>query len=250
MKTLRKAGHLLLPLCLGAWGCILLRLYLSGQLAQLQNPAYHGTTLFFGLLLMLICVSYPFFFDFPAETGSSLSLPAIGRGLLLLMPLAAYLLLPEDLLSINFLRQRASFNLLSPGALQRFLPGKPGELKRLLLAQVAEGSKEDIVPLDLLELIYLSQNQELREQYDNQRVVIPGQWLSEDETHFKIARLLIFCCAADGRTVALRINGRTDLKNDGTFIEVTGTLKFKPDTPVPELDLIEVNLLDQEARWE
>ncbi len=239
MRILLKAQSLLLPLSLGAWGCILLRLHLSGQLSQIQNPAYHDITLSFGILLMLICVSYPFFFDLFSENGSHLTAQAAGRAALLALPLAAYLLLPEDLQSAQFLRQRASYNLLSPAALQRFLPGKPGELHRLLLEQVDEVSKDEVVLLDLLELIYLSQDRVLRERYNGQRVVISGQWLSEDETHFKIARLLIFCCAADGRTVALRVNGRTDLKSDGVFIEVTGTLGFKTDTPVPELELID-----------
>jgi uncharacterized membrane protein YcgQ (UPF0703/DUF1980 family) len=244
MGWILKIRSFLLPLCGGLWGCVLLRLYASGQLSQVQNPAYHNITLVFSLLLILACLAFPFFFDAPSESSSGTWYSAPGKGLLLLLPIAAYLLLPEEILTTSFLKQRSSLNLLSPGALQRFLPGKPGELRRLLLEQVQDVPKTETVPLDLLELIYLSQDAELRDHYNGQQVSLPGQWLSDDADHFKIARLLIFCCAADGRTLTLRVNGHSDLQEDGTWIEITGTLRFSPGTPVPELNLIECRKMD------
>ncbi|NJK90736.1 MAG: hypothetical protein HC904_02215 [Blastochloris sp.] len=53
----------LLPLALGAWGCVLLRLHFTGQLSQLQNPAYHPLTLAFALLLVALCLLFPLLFD-------------------------------------------------------------------------------------------------------------------------------------------------------------------------------------------
>jgi uncharacterized membrane protein YcgQ (UPF0703/DUF1980 family) len=247
MNLFYKLRHIPGPLFLGLWGCLLLRLCLSGQLSQVQNPAYHGLTFYFSLLLLVMCLGYPFLFDPPS--GISIpSWPRLGGGTILFsLPLVAYALLPEDILSTQFLRQRANFNLASPDALQRFLPGKPGELHRLLLEQVQSTTKEEVVPLDLLELVYLSQDQELRQRYANQQVVIPGQWLAEDEDHFKLGRLLIFCCAADGRTVLVRVNGKTTLKgdlDDGSWIEITGTIQFKDKKSAPELDLISYEIME------
>jgi hypothetical protein len=236
---LLRLRYFLIPLCLGAWGCVLLRLYLSGQLAQIQNPTYHPFTFGFALILIFIAISFPLLFDPPETTSASPSLAALGgRALLLLLPFFAYLHLPDDFISTNFLRQRTSSALLSPGALKRFLPGKPGELYRLLKEQAETTPKDQPVSLDLLELIYLSQDKQLRELYDGHQVVIFGQWLSENPTQFKLARLLIFCCAADGRTVTLNVHGQTDLKDDGSWLEVIGTLRYDADTNIPKLELI------------
>ncbi|NJK90737.1 MAG: hypothetical protein HC904_02220 [Blastochloris sp.] len=148
----------------------------------------------------------------------------------------AYLALPQDLALTNLLRSRSSSQPLNPNTLQRFLPGKPGELRQLLLEQGRESSPGDLIFLDLLELVYLAQDPTLRPLYQGRQVSLRGQWLAEDAEHFKIARLLIFCCAADGRSISLRVHGTTHPLEDGTWIEIRGTLNLE-DSPHPILEL-------------
>jgi hypothetical protein len=240
-KTFFSAAPILsyffLPLSLGVWGCVLLQLYLSGKLLQLQHISYHPLTLATALLLLVSAVCFPFFFDPPPSARPLARTPLFSSLFILLFPLTAYFWLPDEVITTDFLRKRSSSSLLHPGALQRFLPGKPGELYRLLQEQAEEAAPDEILPLDLLELSYLSQDPKLRALYHHKKVLILGQWLAEDAEHFRIAKLLIFCCAADGRTISLRVNGKTDLKMDGTWIEVIGHLSLPEDTALPELHL-------------
>lgn len=237
---LARLRYVLLPVCLGSWGCILLKLYLSDQLRQIQHPSYQFITLSFSIILILSALSFFIFFDPPRTDEHARSLPATGAILLILIvPTLAYLALPTDLITTDFLRQRSSnSNLMSPGVIRRFLPGKPGELYKLLTEQVQDVPKNETLSLDLLELIYLSQDQRLRALYEGQQVIILGQCLTDNATQFKLARLLIYCCAADGRTVQVPIRGQIDSNLDGAWLELGGVLVFDPDTNLPYINLL------------
>lgn len=237
---LARLRYALLPACLGTWGCLLLKLYLSDQLRQIQHPSYQLITFYFSILLIIISLSFFILFDPPQVSISSHPLPATGGLLLvLIVPLVAYLILPSDLITTDFLRQRSSnSNLMSPGVIRRFLPGKPGELYKLLTEQVQDASKNESISLDLLELIYLSQDQRLRNLYEGHRVTILGQCLTDTADRFNLARLLIYCCAADGRTILVPIHGKIDFNLDSVWLELEGVLVFDPETNLPHINLL------------
>jgi|GEM_PF-1078822 len=237
-SVLSKIRFFLPPLILGAWGCVLLRMKLSGALLELQNPAYHPLTLGAVGLLLLTAIVYPFLFD-ASNSQPPLKLHKAAAGLLLLLPVAAWLALPGKNANAGMLTRRET-SLGSDLSLYRLLKVDPDELHDELLQRVQSAGTDSFINLDLLELNRITQCKDLQDAYQGHHVTLLGQWLpGETGGEFKLVQVIMFCCAADARVVGTKVMGDAGHRAKGDWLEVDADLQFDEGSNAPRLRLLE-----------
>jgi uncharacterized repeat protein (TIGR03943 family) len=98
------------------------------------------------------------------------------------------------------------------------------------LQRTADGS----IVVEVLDLLYAAQDNELRKDFENKRVELIGQLMpdksatvSEGPQRFKAVRMFMTCCAADARPVATFVETAKmpDLP-EMTWVRITGTSTF------------------------
>ncbi|MFQ3671768.1 MAG: hypothetical protein SNJ84_09965, partial [Verrucomicrobiia bacterium] len=93
MRAWLPPAFLLPALILGIWGCLLIRLHVSGDLINLQATRFHPLTLIAAIACLLTALAAPLLFQPPPRpTPLPRLLTLLGQALILLLPPAAYLL--------------------------------------------------------------------------------------------------------------------------------------------------------------
>lgn len=103
------------------------------------------------------------------------------------------------------------------------LPGEEG-------VEYFTRSPDGAIELETIDLLFAAGEQALRDEFDNQRVVVTGQFVpptGSDAGQFDLVRMFMVCCAADARPVGIKVGvpQSPDLPRMG-WIRVTGTARF------------------------
>lgn len=86
------------------------------------------------------------------------------------------------------------------------------------------------IQLETLDLLFAAAEPALREEFENQRVSVVGQFVpprSAGDGEFDLVRMIMVCCAADARPLGVKISAPppAELPSMG-WIRVTGTARF------------------------
>jgi uncharacterized repeat protein (TIGR03943 family) len=219
----------LLPaLVFGIWGCLLFRLHLSQELANLQSPRFHLYTLTAAAFLLLLSILHPLLF-IPSPSAPAPSFPSLAKKCLsilwLLLPAGAYLMLPPAFTTPAALLDRAWSSASNGSGVSARGRVDPEAVRAFIL------NSDPHVPLSLspVDLLVVQGEKELQEVLKDRQVEVLGQWMQleeKDPLEFRLVRLLMVCCAADARPIGLMTLGSAEGAEPGAWFKVTGTLIF------------------------
>jgi uncharacterized repeat protein (TIGR03943 family) len=93
------------------------------------------------------------------------------------------------------------------------------------LPRAADGN----VALEVTDLLYGENEESLRKEFSGKTIEVVGQYLPGSRPNeFKIVRMLIVCCAADARPIAVPVQApKTVSVADMSWVKVIGTAEFK-----------------------
>ncbi len=98
------------------------------------------------------------------------------------------------------------------------------------------------IQVETLDLLFAAQEPALREEFENQRVSIIGQYIPPrggPEGGFDLVRMFVVCCAADARPLGIKVVGKSVEVPRMGWVRITGVARFedKGGTIEPRLEL-------------
>lgn len=218
-------AFLLPAFIIGIWGCLLARLFVSGDLINLQAPKFHLLTLGAAGVCLLLALAAPLLFQ-PRTLGVSPGrwLTLLGQSLILLLPAAAYLMQGPVFATPAALLDRA-WSLASARhatGLPRTARPNPAAVKKRLAAA------DPAVPfsVSMLDLFAIESDPQLRDAFTDRSIELLGQFLPAEDERFRLVRLLMICCAADARPIGLVVEGPSPDVEPGAWALAIGRLDF------------------------
>jgi uncharacterized repeat protein (TIGR03943 family) len=188
-------------------------------------------------MLILFSVLYLLLFQ-PAQ-ATSRTAPGtarqLGRWIMLLLPVVAAAVLSPSAFSSTTISKR-----MGPTAADQMPTwfDKDKQVSQTVLAT----DPNQAAPVDVTDLIQLSQNPSQAKAFDNRKVVSVGHIMRGATP--KLVRLMMWCCAADAVPVTIDLQGNTTgAWKDVDWLAVTGTAQFVTGkdgkvTPVIKVDSI------------
>lgn len=243
-QRLVQASLFLLPaLVFGTWGCLLLRLHLSGELGNLQSPRFHLYTVTAAALLLALSILYPLLF-IPSRSAFIPSFPGLAKKCLsvlwLLLPAGACLMLPPAFTTPTALLERAWSSTANPSGVSANGRVDPEAVRSFIL------NSDPNAPLSLspVDLLVVQGEKGLQDVLEHRRVEVLGQWMpveNKPSNEFRLVRLLMVCCAADARPIGLLTRGEVEGAKPGDWFKGAGTLIFDDpeETIVLQADKVE-----------
>ena len=98
------------------------------------------------------------------------------------------------------------------------------------------------IQVETLDLLFAAEEPALREEFENQRVSILGQYVPPRggaEGGFDLVRMFVVCCAADARPLGIKVTGAPVEVPRMGWVRITGVARFedKGGTIEPSLEL-------------
>ena len=98
------------------------------------------------------------------------------------------------------------------------------------------------IQVETLDLLFAAQEPGLREEFENQRVSIIGQYVPPrggTEGGFDLVRMFVVCCAADARPLGIKVTGEPISVPRMGWVRITGLARFVDNGGVlePSLEL-------------
>jgi len=98
------------------------------------------------------------------------------------------------------------------------------------------------IQVETLDLLFAAEEPGLREEFENQRVSIIGQYVPPRggaEGGFDLVRMFMVCCAADARPLGIKVTGEPVAVPRMGWVRITGTVRFLDNGGVlePSLEL-------------
>ncbi len=103
--------------------------------------------------------------------------------------------------------------------------GKVDDGSEQYLPRAADGN----VALEVTDLLYGESEESLRKEFTGKTIEVVGQYLPGSKPNeFKIVRMLIVCCAADARPIAVPVQAeKTVSAADMSWVKVIGIAEFQ-----------------------
>ena len=104
------------------------------------------------------------------------------------------------------------------------------------------GAPDGSIQLETLDLLFAAQEPGLREEFENQRVSIIGQYIPPrggSGGGFDLVRMFVVCCAADARPLGIKVVGEPVEVPRMGWVRITGVARFEDQGGViePSLEL-------------
>ena len=206
-----RGSNVLQCLIIIVWGCVMVYFYESGRIEHyLTDKGSFRLQCLLGGLGLVILGSINLWFTLSADAfkdhdGSPGTVWTVGKMLVLVVPLTLAVLGTSDRYSDAFLMRK--FQAAPPATASA--AARPGgfsinELERLCGGRTVGGD----IPLGLEQVWQLaSQPDDVRAVIESVRIETVGQIVRDptDPTRWKLSRLVITCCAADARGVAIAL---------------------------------------------
>lgn len=105
------------------------------------------------------------------------------------------------------------------------------------------------IQVETLDLLFAAQEPALREEFENQRVLIVGQYIpprGEKKGGFDLVRMFVVCCAADARPLGIKVVGEPVEVPRMGWVRITGVARFedKGGTMEPSLELEKIEQVE------
>lgn len=241
------------------WGTTFLYFYLSGRIASYLHPHFHVYVLLAGAgLLLLGALSWWATRETDAgcgdctghhegeESARRLSATAVfAFGVLLLPITAAAFISPSQFGEAMVLNRGIITNVWQLPSAE--LPGRswqdaPTWDESVDSADVSwpEDQEEGVeyftrtpdgaIQVETLDLLFAAQEPALREEFENQRVSIIGQYIPPrggPAGGFDLVRMFVVCCAADARPLGIKVVGALVEVPRMGWVRITGVARFE-----------------------
>jgi putative membrane protein len=210
---------------MSAWATVMLHSIASGHIKQLLSPLFRNYVLVAAILLIVLSALYLFLYEPAAENQVPALAPTsrlrqLGRWLVLLLPIVGASILSPSSLSGSTMQNRQLDS--TAGAIQ--MPTWNSTSQANAKAAI-DSDPNQAVPVEVTDLITISQHPEQIKAFDGRKVHVVGQFSKQGGT--KLVRWIMWCCAADAQPWSVSLDGNStgDWK-DQQWLEVTGTAQF------------------------
>jgi uncharacterized repeat protein (TIGR03943 family) len=248
-------------LTLLVWGLLMLWFWVSGRIVAYLHPQFHPLVAGAGAALLLLAPAWWWatreatggrshcdcHHDHDEEPRSAMSAGAVFAFVVLLLPVSAAAFISPSQFGEAAVMNRGIVSSISQ--LPAAGPPTPATLEDAPLLgdgeelpdvdDWPEGQEEGVeyytrgpdgaIQLETIDLLFAAEEPGLRDEFDNQRVSIVGQYVPPRDggTNFDLVRMMMVCCAADARPigVAVETTQSRELPRMG-WIRVTGTARF------------------------
>ena len=88
------------------------------------------------------------------------------------------------------------------------------------------------IQLETIDLLFAASEPALREEFENQRVTLVGQFVPprSNDGSFDLVRMIMVCCAADARPLGIKVTATAPTGVDSMgWVRVTGVARFKEE---------------------
>jgi len=254
------------------WGGLMLWFWASGRIVAYLHPQFHPLVATAGTILLLLapawwwatrenesgCADCGCHHEHDAEPRSALSAGVVFAFAVLLLPVSAAAVFSPSQFGEAAVMNRGIVTSISQ------LPSAAPETTGLDDAPLL-GDGEEIpdvadwpaeqeegveyftrgpggeIQIETIDLLFAAEEQVLRDEFEDQRVSVVGQYVPRDGDagRFDLVRMFMVCCAADARPIGIAVSSaRTpDLPRMG-WIRVTGKARFVEEGGVlqPQLE--------------
>ncbi len=240
-----------------SWAGLFLWFWQGGRLASYLHPQFHAYVATASLVLLFLAALWWWASARPAgccghcgcgEGGhgadgrSRLSAGAALSFAVLLLPAAAAVVISPAQFSEVAVANRGMVTDISqlPSAVPSF--GKAGGAATEGIPETADFAGEEgveyfvrradgAIQLETIDLLFAAEEPALREQFDNQKVAVTGQYVPPTgggSGGFDLVRMFVICCAADARPLGINIVAReaVEVPRMG-WVRITGTARFE-----------------------
>ncbi len=247
--------RLLTFLTLACWSAFLLWFWLSGRVAAYLHPQFHAGVALAGIVLLALV---PLWWWASRETHGTCGHCACGydpahgesrrKGAgavvsfaVLLLPVAAATVVSPGEFGEAAVRNRGLVTDLSqlPSAVATFTQGledlPPSD------GATAVGGEEGVqyftrgpdgvINLETIDLLFAAEEPSFREQFENQKVAVTGQYIPPEGGRagggFDLVRMFVICCAADARPLGISVVAHESVQIPRMgWVRITGTARF------------------------
>lgn len=244
-----------LAIALISWGVVLVYFYSSGRIVKYLAPDFRLIALAGGLGLCVLGLFNLLNCRMVAACGhdhgpedshdhESLDLHPLAALTIMILPIWLCTTWTKDSFSISALTRKG-------------LNDTPAEAGALFLSSVLPPLTKEIIeaqhPMNsdgyrifpLMELFFSSADPEMRELVGGMPIVTEGRLVPDpdpEKNQFRLYRLFITCCAADGRPVPIiaRFKGEAPAVEPNSWISLSGTITY-PDEGEGHIPVLEVD---------
>ena len=229
---------------MSAWATVMLHTIATGHINRLLSPMFRNYVLVGAILLLVLSALYLLLYQPTEQTAPALAptgrppvgnLRQFGRWLVLLIPVIAASILSPSALSSTTAGIRGLDSTAGVTAMPSWDATKQKSAQEALAADPNQP-----VPVEVTDLITLSQNPDQMKAFDGRKVRVVGLFVAQAGSAPKLVRWIMWCCAADAQPAAVALGGNvTGTWKDTDWLEVVGTAHF-PATlghAVPTIDV-------------
>jgi len=243
------------------WGLLLTKFWAGGRIESYLHPQFHPLVALSGFLLLGLAFAWWWatgrpvaaqhdcgcHHDHETEERSALSAGAVMAFVLLLVPVSAATIVSPGQFGEAAVMNRGIVTDISQlpsfappaSALEDAPPLADGEEIPDVAdwpAEQEEGveyftrTADGAIQVETIDLLFAAAEPSLREEFDNQRVSVVGQYVpprKDTSSGFELVRMIMVCCAADARPLGLRVESPAMQGVPAMdWVRVTGTAKF------------------------
>jgi uncharacterized repeat protein (TIGR03943 family) len=210
---------------MSAWAVVMMHTVATGHINELLSPLFRNYVIIAGVMLAVLSVLYLVLYQPTTENPPTLAptgrLRQFGRWLVLLVPMVVASVLSPSALSSTTLNNR-----MSPTAGVTPMPSF-GQESAAKAKEAIDAPSDQPVPVDVTDLITISQHPDQIKAFDGRRVHCIGLWVHQSSDAPKLVRWIMWCCAADALPASVEMTGNTSgAWKDSQWIEVIGKAHF------------------------
>jgi uncharacterized repeat protein (TIGR03943 family) len=235
------------------WAAVLLYFCISGRINLYLIPGFRNYALLGGLGLALVGLFVLLTHKTPASCGhdhapgeghdhESSDMPAWGIIACMVLPILATAWLTNDSFSMRALAHKGAF-----AEPVKLAPMSKGGVPTRDQLEARPRSEQGAVVMDLLEIYFSSMDPDYAAAMDGMQVEVQARIAAREKT--KIAyRLLLTCCAADGRPLSLELEipEALDVLPDNSWARIGGRISYRKNPTGSLIPVITVSHLAAE----
>lgn len=233
-----------------SWACVLLYFVISGRIAQYLAPIFRQYALIGGLGLLVLAAFVLLTFRNRAPCGhdhapgdehdhETSDLSPLVILILMVAPALFAASVTKDSFSLRALTHKGAFDLTSRPLVATRMGAVP--TREEIIANRPR-TPEGTTRIELLELFSAAMDPEYADNLAGLTVAVEGRLLSGSDQGGQpiLYRLLLSCCAADGRPLPLRLRweGTTPTLEENKWFEITGEVSFEETSPGMRLPVV------------
>jgi uncharacterized repeat protein (TIGR03943 family) len=224
MNTLaRQLSYFAPAAVMTAWATVMLHTVASGRINELLSPMFRNYVIIAATALIAFSILYLLLFQPTQKTASAFAPTGtarqLGRWLVLLLPVIAAAVFSPSAFSSTTIYNRL------PNASDQ-IPTWPDHNKVATQAAL-DADPNQAAPVEVTDLIQLGQHPDQAKAFADRKVRSVGHIITTPGGSPKLARLIMWCCAADAVPVTVELQGNVKgTFKDDDWLEVTGTAQF------------------------